>query len=253
VLSPKTPSVLPAGQEPLGLAVSPDGGSVYVTNRRSDDVSQDDVGGDGTLSPKSPAAVPAGDVPLGVAVSPLSRAPTTKQQCKNGGYRQFGSRNQGQCIAFVNRGRPTADGAASSSGTTPPRRCRAPTSPCYTPPSASRPADRGEAALWRRAHDPPHDAASLLIMALPGHADGSITVDVHQAVFDARTGELVSDSRVRDRYRLVDGLVVRMDLLREPPWIRCALSGPGGRDSPRGLELSPVTAHCSGSHDASMM
>jgi YVTN family beta-propeller protein len=104
VLSPKTPSALPAGQEPLGLAVSPDGGSVYVTNRRSDDVSQYDVGGDGTLSPKSPAAVPAGDVPLGVAVSPLSRAPTTKQQCKNGGYRQFGFRNQGQCIAFVNRG-----------------------------------------------------------------------------------------------------------------------------------------------------
>jgi len=43
--------------------------------------------------------------------------------------------------------------------------------------------------------------------------DGSITVDVHQVVHDARTGELISDSRVRHRYRLEDGLVVRMDVL----------------------------------------
>ena len=44
-------------------------------------------------------------------------------------------------------------------------------------------------------------------------ADGSITVDVHQVVHDASTGELISDSRVRHRYRLEDGLVVRMDVL----------------------------------------
>jgi ketosteroid isomerase-like protein len=47
-------------------------------------------------------------------------------------------------------------------------------------------------------------------------ADGSITVDVHQVVHDASTGELISDSHVRHRYRLEDGLVVRMDVL-EPP------------------------------------
>lgn len=47
-------------------------------------------------------------------------------------------------------------------------------------------------------------------------ADGSITVDVHQVVHDARIGELISDSHVRHRYRLDDGLVVRMDVL-EPP------------------------------------
>jgi hypothetical protein len=46
--------------------------------------------------------------------------------------------------------------------------------------------------------------------------DGSVTVDVHQVVHDARTGELISDSRVRHRYRLEDGLIVRMDVL-EPP------------------------------------
>jgi hypothetical protein len=44
-------------------------------------------------------------------------------------------------------------------------------------------------------------------------ADGSITVDVHQVVHGASTGELISDSRVRHRYRLEDGLVVRMDVL----------------------------------------
>jgi hypothetical protein len=43
--------------------------------------------------------------------------------------------------------------------------------------------------------------------------DGSIVVDVHQLVHDAKTGELLSDSRVRHRYRLEAGLVVRMDVL----------------------------------------
>jgi ketosteroid isomerase-like protein len=47
-------------------------------------------------------------------------------------------------------------------------------------------------------------------------ADGSITVDVHQVVHDASTGELISDSRVRHRYRLEDGLVVQMDVLDTP-------------------------------------
>lgn len=30
--------------------------------------------------------------------------PTTKEQCKKGGYAYYGFRNQGQCVAFVNRG-----------------------------------------------------------------------------------------------------------------------------------------------------
>jgi ketosteroid isomerase-like protein len=46
--------------------------------------------------------------------------------------------------------------------------------------------------------------------------DGSITVDVHQVVYDARTGELLSDSRVRHRYRFEGGLIVRMDVLEAP-------------------------------------
>ena len=43
--------------------------------------------------------------------------------------------------------------------------------------------------------------------------DGSVTVDVHQVVRDSRTGEVVSDSRVRHRYRLEGGLVARMDVV----------------------------------------
>jgi ketosteroid isomerase-like protein len=45
--------------------------------------------------------------------------------------------------------------------------------------------------------------------------DGDITVDVHAVVHDARTGELISDSRAIAS-RLENGLIVRMDVL-EPP------------------------------------
>ena len=60
-----------AGAGPGGVAVSPDGGSVYVANPTSDNVCrQYDVGAGGALSPKSPATVAAGAILRGVAVSP---------------------------------------------------------------------------------------------------------------------------------------------------------------------------------------
>jgi ketosteroid isomerase-like protein len=43
--------------------------------------------------------------------------------------------------------------------------------------------------------------------------DGAITVEVHQVVHDARTGALLTDSRVRHRYRLDGGLIARMDVI----------------------------------------
>lgn len=43
--------------------------------------------------------------------------------------------------------------------------------------------------------------------------DGSIMVDVHQVVRDAQSGDLLSDSHVRHRYRFESGLIVRMDVL----------------------------------------
>lgn len=35
---------------------------------------------------------------------PVPTVPTAKEQCKKGGYEEFGFRNQGQCVAFVQRG-----------------------------------------------------------------------------------------------------------------------------------------------------
>ncbi len=43
--------------------------------------------------------------------------------------------------------------------------------------------------------------------------EGTITVTVHQVVRDAKTDEVQSDTYVLHRWRLTDGLVVRMDVL----------------------------------------
>jgi len=47
-------------------------------------------------------------------------------------------------------------------------------------------------------------------------SDGSITVDVHQVVRDAHTGELISEITVRHSYQLRDEMITRMDVLEEP-------------------------------------
>ena len=70
VLLPKTPASVVAGVNVSGIAVSPDGKSVYVSNNQSGDVSQYDVGAGGLLSPKTPATVAAGLGAAGVAVVP---------------------------------------------------------------------------------------------------------------------------------------------------------------------------------------
>ena len=54
-----------AGAGPFGVAVSPDGRSVYVANAIGDTVSQYDVGAGGALQPKTPATVAAGAGPTG--------------------------------------------------------------------------------------------------------------------------------------------------------------------------------------------
>ena len=50
----------------------------------------------------SPALTDAGVVVTDAR--PPARTPTSKQQCRHGGWRDFGFHNQGQCIAFVERG-----------------------------------------------------------------------------------------------------------------------------------------------------
>ena len=59
-----------AGDSASGVAVSPDGGSVYVTNELDANLSQYDRGAGGALAPKSPPTVVAGHLPEEVAVSP---------------------------------------------------------------------------------------------------------------------------------------------------------------------------------------
>ena len=75
-LLPLSPPTTVAGDSPQGLAVSPDGRSVYVptaTNFAANfagELFQYDVGAAGALTPKSPARVNTGDNPRGVAISP---------------------------------------------------------------------------------------------------------------------------------------------------------------------------------------
>jgi hypothetical protein len=45
---------------------------------------------------------------------PVPEGPTSKEQCKKGGYEEFDFKNQGQCVAFVERGPKNKGGEASS-------------------------------------------------------------------------------------------------------------------------------------------
>ena len=45
--------------------------------------------------------------------------------------------------------------------------------------------------------------------------DGAITVDARQVVRETDTGRLISDARVRHRFRFEKGLVIRMDVIED--------------------------------------
>ena len=65
------PATVPSGTRAVGVALSPDGKSAYVTNSGADTVSQYDVNPlTGALSPKPVAPVATGDTPTGIAVGP---------------------------------------------------------------------------------------------------------------------------------------------------------------------------------------
>jgi DNA-binding beta-propeller fold protein YncE len=71
-LSPLSTPTVAAGAAPIGVAVSPDGQSVYVTN--DDGVAQYDVGDDGLLSPKDTPTVASSQQPFDIVVSPDNRS-----------------------------------------------------------------------------------------------------------------------------------------------------------------------------------
>ena len=108
-LSPKIPATVTAGTQPERIAVSPDGKSAYITDFNEfgpGTVSQYSIDPQsGALSPKTPATVTAGSEPVAIAVTPLI-VPTSKDQCKNGGWRNFPQfKNQGDCVSFVETGK----------------------------------------------------------------------------------------------------------------------------------------------------
>jgi ketosteroid isomerase-like protein len=55
--------------------------------------------------------------------------------------------------------------------------------------------------------------------------DGSVTVHVRQVVRNARTHELIADQSVCHRYRLQDGLIVRMDVLDDDDEVVVVVDG----------------------------
>ena len=67
------------------------------------------------------------------------------------------------------------------------------------------------AAYWGRQFE--QISSQVEPIAFSREEDGAVAVDVHQVVHDANSGELVSDSRVVHRWRLEQGLVVRMDVV----------------------------------------
>lgn len=64
-----------------------------------------DLGPGGTLTPKSPPTVAAGLLPFWLTIGPSARVPTSKDQYKNGGWRNFpGYKNEGDCVSWVQTG-----------------------------------------------------------------------------------------------------------------------------------------------------
>jgi hypothetical protein len=94
----------------VGIAVpsDPPGGLwIFVTD--TGDVGPDTIGAVGTATPPDVCSEqPHSEAEAGgniVVVDAQPSAPTSKEQCKNGGWRNFQQfKNEGQCIKFVKQG-----------------------------------------------------------------------------------------------------------------------------------------------------
>ena len=101
-LFPKTPATVAAGQGSTSsqLAVSPDGENLYVVNGSV--VWQYTIDpATGKLTPKNPSTVPTPGSSVGIAVASTQPLPTSKDECKNGGWKRFGFSSPGRCVVFV--------------------------------------------------------------------------------------------------------------------------------------------------------
>jgi hypothetical protein len=93
----------------IGIEFPPGIGSGFFFVEDNDGAGHDRQGGVATS--EVPSVCPANP---STTLLPISRGditvhdapafPTSKEQCKNGGWRQFGFKNEGRCVAFVNRG-----------------------------------------------------------------------------------------------------------------------------------------------------
>jgi YVTN family beta-propeller protein len=93
---------------PLGIAITPDGKTAYVTNVQSESVTPIDVA---TNTPGTEIKV--GEEPIGIAITPAkpTPTPTNEEQCKKGGWHELADhngtpfKNQGACVSYVASGR----------------------------------------------------------------------------------------------------------------------------------------------------
>jgi hypothetical protein len=104
-----------ADSGPAGIAAGPDG-ALWFTEAFANKIGRVTPAGTFTEFPiptvsSGPREITAG--PDGAMwfteseankIARITIEPTSKAECKDGGWRQFGFRNQGECVAFVNRG-----------------------------------------------------------------------------------------------------------------------------------------------------
>jgi len=95
-------ATIPVGSRPLGVAVTPDGGTVYVTNQGSDSVSMIS-----TATNTVTATIPVGREPYGVAVSPDGRK-VCHDPHRNQPTRPVGPIDRGDAAIRGLAGRPCA-------------------------------------------------------------------------------------------------------------------------------------------------
>lgn len=93
-------ATIPVGTNLHGMAISPNGSTVYVVDNSANTVSVIT-----TASNSVTATIPVGSNPEGIALL-TRRGPSNKDDCKNGGWQSFTNpafNSQGECIAFFNK------------------------------------------------------------------------------------------------------------------------------------------------------